>query len=303
MKTQIQRFVQVALFIFIMLSLGLVAVHAQDDNRPRLRVVNASLGVPKADVYLNDTLYFSNVFYSYISNYIPVDATTLRLRVLPAGVKDVGQIVERDWAFEAERDYTMVIVGTSENIDEIWVFDDDNQTPLEPGQARVRFLHASRDAPAVEICLDNQCNRLAYRENEDNYVTIDAGTYDLGIRLIGTDEVHFDVLPIGFKAGEVYSIFILDPQQGEVRPRIIPHIDTGRLLPQPPGDAGKKPPYGPDYPGEPLPYAPGEPGQPPAYPPVTGSFLSPSALGILFTVIVLGLIGGFWIVRRQFSKT
>lgn len=287
MKFQVKQFIQVAFGVALILSLSALVAQAQEDGRPRLRVVNASLGIPNADVYVNNTLYFSNVFYSYISNYVPVDQTSLKLRVRPAGVKDADPITEREWNFEGGKDYTMVIVGSSENIETPLVFEDNNKGELRPGQARVRLLHVARDAPALEVCLNNQCNTLTYPKVSDEYITLDAGTYKLSIRLIGTDEVYFDMLPIAFEAGQVYSIFLVDPVQGEIKPRIIPHIDTGRLLPQPPGDIGHPPPY-----------SPGEPGPPPAYPPVTGAFLSPTALLILIAAIILMLGGGFWLVKN-----
>jgi hypothetical protein len=296
-------FLIVILTSLILLILSAMVVQAQgddDDGRPRLRVVNASLGIPKADVYVNDTLFFSSVFYSYISNYVPVDQTNVRLRVRPAGVKDVDPLTEREWNFEGGKDYTMVIVGTEENLETPWVFEDDNKAEIRPGRARVRMVHASRKAPAVEICLNNQCQTLTYPRVSDEYLTVEAGTYKLNIRLIGAKEAYFDVLPISFEAGQVYSLFILDPHQGETRPRIIPHNDTGRLLPQPPGDIGQPCPSPCE--GHPSPYGPGDPGPAPLYPPVTGRFLTPTMV-VMIAGVVMGVIGGVWIIRRQLIKT
>lgn len=272
MKFCSKRVIPIALVLLVLFSLGVVSAQAQDD-RPRLRAVNASLRVPSADVYVNDTLYFQDVYYSYVSNYVPVDQGERSLKVRPAGVKEGGDLVVGGSNFEAGKDYTMLILETS-----VWVIEDDNKGPLAPGQTRVRMVNASQ-GPAVEICLDDQCEILTHAKI-GGYLILDAGNYNLEMRLVGTDEYYSDVLPITFQSGEVYSIFIMDPKQGEIRPRIIPHADTGQQFPQPPGP----------------------PGQPPFYPPVTGAFLSPTALIIVLVVMVVALIGGFWIVRRQFTK-
>lgn len=277
---RVKHFIQVV-FLLAALSLGGVTTQAQG-NRPHLRVINAALGIPSADVYVDGTLYFQGLYYGYVSNYIPVDQGSRSIRIRAAGVESGGDLVTGDANFEGSegerRDYTVVILETS-----IWVFEDDNRSELRPGQTRVRAVNASQ-GPAVEICLDDQCETLTH-QHLTPYITLDAGTYDFNMRLIGTDELYFDVLPITFDAGEVYSIFILDPTQGEVRPRIIPHADTGQAVPEVPG---------PGYPSC--------PGCAPVYPPVTGAFLSPVALTVIIALILI-LAGSFWIVRRYIQTS
>jgi hypothetical protein len=277
---RVKHFIQVA-FLLTMLSLGGVVAQAQD-NRPHLRVINTALGIPGADVFVDGTLYFQDVYYGYVSNYVPVDQGNRSVRVRAAGVESGGDLIVGEANFEGSegerRDYTVVILETS-----IWVFEDDNRSELRPGQTRVRAVNTSQ-GPAVEICLDDLCETLTHQRLTP-YITLDAGTYNLNMRLIGTDELYFDVLPITFDTGEVYSIFILDPTQGEIRPRVIPHADTGQSGPGVP-DPGYSP----------------CPGCPPVYPPVTGAFLSPVALTVIVALILV-LVGSFWIVRRYIQTS
>jgi hypothetical protein len=278
---RVKHFIQVA-FLLAALSLGGVITQAQG-NRPHLRVINAALGIPSADVYVDGTLYFQDVYYGYVSNYIPVEQGTRSIRVRASRVESGGDLVVGEANFEVteggeRRDYTVVILETS-----IWVFEDDNRSEFRPGQTRVRAVNASQ-GPAVEICLDDLCETLTHQRLTP-YITLDAGTYNLNMRLIGTDELYFDVLPITFEAGQVYSIFILDPTQGEIRPRVIPHADTAQAVP-----------------GVPSPGYPSCPGCPPVYPPVTGAFLSPVALTVIVALIFI-LLGSFWIVRRYIQTS
>lgn len=196
-----------------------------EDKRPRLRAVNASLRVPVADIYLGDRLYFRNIYFSNISNYVPVDGGKKDVRVRPTGVVDSPPISEREWEFKDDRDYTMLILSTPGGMDRPWVFEDNNKGVLLPGETRVRLVHASLDMPALQICVGEVCEILAYRETSD-YLTIKQGTYSLVLRPAGNDAIEPVVLPVTFSAGEVYTVFVLDPEQGEIRPRIIPHLDT-----------------------------------------------------------------------------
>ena len=301
MMSSIKHISRIILFLFIAFGVGSTVIQAQEDEnaRPRLRAVNASLGLPSADVYVGGTLYFQDVYYSAVSKYAPVSATNLRLEIRPAGVTDVDPIQARDWSFENNKDYTMVIVGTREDIETPWMIEDNNKEPLVPGEARVRSVHAASTVSAVEICLDNRCSSLVYRTSSD-YITLDEGHYNAKLRFIGTDQLFIYKLPTAFQSGQVYSIFIFDPQQGEIKPRILLLSDTGQELPHYP----EKPHYPPGGPGKPpvhLPYPPGSgaPAQPPIYPPLTGAVLSPTALMALLIVAVLFGTVIFWFARRR----
>lgn len=301
MKNYIQRIGQIGLLLALLFMLGGLAVQAQEedccheDTRPRLRVVNATLGVPEADIYVDNTLYYSNIFYGYVSEYIPLTPGSHRLSLRPAGVR-VGDPLGNplDHPFDANQYYTMVMVGTTERNEQPWMLPpDDNITPIPPDQIRVRLVDASRYAPGVEICLNDRCEVLAYRQHS-NYFYLKAGTYNLTMRMLDTEELYFDLLPISLQAGEVYSIFVMDPAQGETRPRIICASDTGRYPHQPS-----------PLPGGVQPLPPGGGGAAPLYPPVTGAFLSPTALILLVggLLLTLGVAGGLWMVRQQlFTK-
>ncbi|MCB0153747.1 MAG: DUF4397 domain-containing protein [Anaerolineae bacterium] len=303
--SRIRKIVWVVVALLVGWSLSPVA-RADDPATPRFRTVNAAPGLPNADVYVGNTLYFSSVKYGQVSNYAPVDPGGRSLEVRPAGIvdKDPNSVLTKvDWTFNSDEqpdnDYTMIIVGSPENNETPLVIRDDNRTPLTPGETRVRFVHVSRDAPALQACLDHECRTLVYpkesRFGESQYLTLEARTYKLAVRLIGTDELYMDVLPLKLQAGEVYTVFVLAPPKGQVRPLIVVTADTGQPAkgydPVPIG-------YG-DYPMD-------GGGPAPMYPPVTGALLSPTAWLILMSslsLLVLGLGATVWVVRRRFVKS
>jgi hypothetical protein len=229
---------------------------------------------------------------------VPVDAREHELKVRPAGVRPVDPLTSLVFPFEPERDYTMVILGSPERTDrQPWMLTDDNTSQLVPGTTRVRFVHASMFSPGIEMCVDDHCEIIAEREvsrgDVNGYIILDGGPHKLTLRQIDAKELYFDVLPLTFNSGEVYSIFVLDPKQGEVRPRIIPQSDTSYFPPVIPGPG--KPP------GSWLPPVV-PPGQPPIYPPVTGTLLSPVVLVGLGLVVTISLGGGGWLVWRRLVK-
>jgi hypothetical protein len=282
------------------LSISGVAL-ADDPAQPRFRTVNAAPGLVNADIYVGNTLYFKSVKYGQVSNYAPVDPGGRSLEVRPAGVvdKDPNSVLTKvDWTFNSDEqpdnDYTMVIVGTPENNETPLVFRDDNRTALTPGDTRVRFIHVSRDAPALEACLDHECRTLVYPKesqfNESQYLILKARPYKLKIRLIGTDELYTDIVPLKLEAGEVYTVFIMAPPKGGVRPLIVVTADTGR-------SAHAYDPYPVAYNDYSM------DGNAPMYPPTTGAFLSPLALLVLIGGTLLLVVAGVLVVRRQWSKS
>lgn len=81
----------------------------------------------------------------------------------------------------------------------------------EPGKAHVRFLHASPDAPAVDIAVKNGpvlFKNVAFK-GVGEYLSVGAGTYDLEVRLAGTKTVALSVPGVRLDNQTVYTIFAM----------------------------------------------------------------------------------------------
>ncbi len=297
------------MLLAILFGAGRLLVYAQGDGS-RLRVVNAALALPEADIYVGETLYFEDVVYGYISPYVPVDPGQRKLQVRPRGVNSISPVIERgDVNIEANRDFTAIILDVTG--DQFLIIRDDNETPLEPGQARVQILHVSRTTPAVEVCLDNRCQNLTYKgrsnfgnypnsEEVNHYTTLDAGTYNLVIRFTGLDKLQVFKQPISFAAGQVYSLFIFDAKQIGGKPHLALHSDTGQALPHYTEDYAV--PHSPGQPAMPGVGGPGGGAAPPVYPPLTGAFLSPTALVWVSVLGTLIVVSGVWLVKQKRSN-
>jgi hypothetical protein len=77
--------------------------------------------------------------------------------------------------------------------------------------ARVRVVHASPDAPAVDVAVaggDVLIENLAFSEASD-YLEVPAGSYDLEVRPTGTTDVALDLPGVALEAGMVYSVYAI----------------------------------------------------------------------------------------------
>jgi hypothetical protein len=100
-----------------------------------------------------------------------------------------------------------VAVDFLDSIEPLVLLDDNSSAPFR--QARIRFVHASPDAPAVDIkVLDGPYlyQNVAFREAGD-YLTVPEDIYTLQVLVAGTDTVALEVSGIFLRRGTTYTAF------------------------------------------------------------------------------------------------
>lgn len=174
----------------------------------RLRVLHASPDAPAVDVYLDGAEEISDLEFDDITDYVTVPAGTHNVQVFPASVNGTGDpVIEADVTLASGTDYTVAAVGFLASIEPL-VLVDDNSDPAA-GQAKLRFVHASPDAPAVDIYADGAgvvVPNAAFKD-ASGYLGLDAATYDLEVRAAGTETVALDLPGITLEAGKTYTAF------------------------------------------------------------------------------------------------
>ncbi len=86
---------------------------------------------------------------------------------------------------------------------------EDNLTTPASGKAHVRFIHLSPNAPAVDITTNTGAvvfGNYVFKQ-ASAFTPLDAGTYDLQVRLAGTSTVVLDLSGISLTAGKIYTVF------------------------------------------------------------------------------------------------
>jgi hypothetical protein len=210
----------------LVLSLALATSALAQSDMARVRVVHASPDAPAVDVWVNGSVAFSNAPFKGITDYASLAPATYNVQVTPTGATE-PVVIEADLALAANTDYTVIAVGLLDNIEPL-VLVDNNSAPAA-GKAHVRFVHASPDAPAVDIAVANGGPVLFSNvpfKGVGDYLPVDAGTYDLEARVAGTDTVALSVPGVQLNEGTVYTIFAMGLADGDPALAAVPSVDA-----------------------------------------------------------------------------
>lgn len=201
--------------LMVAMIVGVPAAYAMENARfkalperlqPQVRVVHASPDAPPVDVRVDGAVAFSDLEFTEVGEYARLPAGTYAVDVVPTGA-DEPVVIDADLSLRPFRDYTIVAVDTLENIEPIVLIDQNKWVP--PGMAKVRFVHASPDAPAVDIAVADGpilFHGIEFKQ-ASNYLRVPGGSYDLEVRLAGTDTVVLELAGIGLDEGAVYTAF------------------------------------------------------------------------------------------------
>ena len=170
----------------------------------RVRVIHASPDAPNVDVLVDDAVAFADAPFTGVTSYAGLAPDTYNIKVVPAGAVN-PVVIEADLPFERDTDTTVVAVDVLDSIRAI-VLEDDNT--LNSELARIRFVHASPDAPAVDIAVANGGAILFPNvsfEGVEDYITVPPGEYDLEARVAGTMTVALSIPDVELAHNAVYT--------------------------------------------------------------------------------------------------
>ena len=221
----------------VVIVLGLVAVMATSafaaEGKARVRVVHASPDAPAVDVWVNGAPAFKNAPFKGITQYAELAGGNYDVQVVPAGAT-TPVVIKGTLGFGAGKDYTVIALGKLANIAPL-VLEDNNAIP-EMGKAHVRFVHASPDAPAVDIAVKNGpvlFKNVAFK-GVGEYLPVGAGTYDLEVRLAGTNTVALSVPGVKLDNQTVYTIFAMGLAGGQPALTAVASVDAASVAAQMP---------------------------------------------------------------------
>lgn len=201
-----KQFVMLTAVVLVMAAALLPQSSAAQTGNARVRVMHASPNAPAVDVYVNGNKTLSNVPFFALSNYLSVPAGSYRIQVTPADAAASSAVIDATLSFAAGRDYTVAAVNTVDKIEAI-VLNDDNSAP-SAGRARVRVLHASPDAPAVDIkpagTTTAAISGAAFKNSA--YIEVPKGIYNFDITPAGSSTAVFTTPDLRFESGWVYTL-------------------------------------------------------------------------------------------------
>jgi hypothetical protein len=117
-------------------------------------------------------------------------------------------VIEANLMLAKDNNYSVFAVDSVSKISAIVLADD--LTAPAAGKAHVRFIHLSPNAPAVDVAVASSgavvFGNKAFKEYT-SFTPLDAGTYNLDVRVAGTATVALVLPAITLEAGKIYTVF------------------------------------------------------------------------------------------------
>jgi hypothetical protein len=200
--------------VAVMLAAGVAASGCDEETKssplaPSLQAnvmaVHASPDAPAVDLLVDNAVAGTGLAFPNSTPYLPVAAGVRNVKVNVAGT--ANSVINENVTVAGGMNYTVFACDSVSKIGAIVLGDD--LTPPAPGKAHVRFVHLSPNAPAVDVAVQGGPVLFANKAFKEYsaFTPVDAGTYDLEVRLAGTGTA---VLPLNGKvlqAGKIYTVF------------------------------------------------------------------------------------------------
>ncbi|MCA9670221.1 MAG: DUF4397 domain-containing protein [Myxococcales bacterium] len=177
-------------------------------TNPRVRVIHASYDAPAVNVAVDGKIAISDLAYGKTSGYAALEAGKRRVEVLPAS--GGAAVIDAALDLAKDTDYTVFAIDTLANIAPL-VLEDDKS--VEANKARVRLVHASPDAPAVDIKVGKGdgpavFSNAKFKDGTD-YSSVDPGSYSFVITAAGQTQEVIAYQPVTLDAGKRYTVVAL----------------------------------------------------------------------------------------------
>ena len=171
----------------------------------KVMVVHASPDAPAVDLLVNNTVVASGLAFPNSTDYLTVSAGTQNVKVRVAGTTTT--VIDANLPISANTNYSVFAADSVSRLAPV-VLTDDLSSPAA-GKAHVRFVHLSPNAPAVDIALRGGAvvfSNIAFKGNT-SFTPLNAGTYNLEVRLAGTTTVVLSLPNVTFADGGIYTVF------------------------------------------------------------------------------------------------
>jgi hypothetical protein len=167
---------------------------------------HASPDAPGVDLLVDNVkLNSAAITFPSSTPYISLAAGNRNLKVNVAGTSTT--VINATLPFAANKYYSVFAIDSVASISALVT--EDNLTSPAAGKAHIRFIHLSPNAPSVDVALDGGAvvfGDYTFTEYSE-FTPLDAGTYDLEVRVAGTSTVALDLDPITLQAGKIYTVY------------------------------------------------------------------------------------------------
>ncbi len=193
-------------------------------NYSYARVLHASPDAPGVDVYLNNMIIARNLRYKQFTEYLPLMPGMYNVKVYATGTM-TNPVIDVMLDVKPNSDYTIAATGFLRDIEPLVI--DDTAMMMPNNKGRVKFVHLSPDAPAVDITLPDGTvlfSDIEFREVSKR-ISVNPGRYTLQARVAGTNKVVLTVPNVVIKPGKYYTVYAVGTVQGRPPLQVLIALD------------------------------------------------------------------------------
>jgi len=194
---------------------------------PLLRIVHASSDAPAIDVYVNGQKVTTAPQFAAVTPYTTVPAGAASVQVIAAGAGAGGQtFLTTNLDLATGEAYTIVAADRAGQMAPVILTDTRDQAA--DGQAHVRLVHVSPDAPPVAdvaVARGPVIARNLPFKGATGYLTVAPGAYAFEIRPAGTTLALATTPSLTLEADRSYSAFVMG-QLGDNTFRAVIAVDN-----------------------------------------------------------------------------
>ena len=195
--------IAIVLFSLVCLALGNASAES------RIRIAHMLPGGPSVDVTVNGVKAFGGTAYKGFTDFLPMPAGKIQVGIVASGTAS-PTLTEASFEVRDALEYTVLVLGTPD-VPKLMLYVDEIRPPAA-SNVRVRVIHASPDAPKVELFAVSPASvavsgALGFGQ-ASRYIGFKAGTYSFEARIAGTKTVVLNLKDIRFELGKVYTIVV-----------------------------------------------------------------------------------------------
>ncbi|WP_410982438.1 DUF4397 domain-containing protein [Bacillus cereus] len=171
-----------------------------------MRLFHASPQTPAVDFLVNGQRVIKNISFKQYSPYLSLAQGKYRVDIVPTG--NETPIFSALVPMMGNRSYTLAAIGTNAHIQLQPMLD---TTPLQSGQAKIRFSHFSPDTPAVYVSIkggDYLFENVLFKQITD-YLQVSPGTADIEISLADTKKVLVTIPNVKVEPNTIYTFSLV----------------------------------------------------------------------------------------------
>ncbi len=176
-------------------------------SQANVLVTHASPNAPGVDLLVDGAKQNSAALeFPNNTGYLKVTSGSRNIKVNVAGTATT--VIDATLPLTQDANYSVFAIDSVSKISALVIADD--LTAPAAGKAHVRFVHLSPNAPAVDIAVASSgavvFGNKAFKEYSA-FTPLDAGTYNLDVRVAGTKTVALVLPAITLEAGKIYTVF------------------------------------------------------------------------------------------------